>query len=276
MIESTEQAYKILDIQAKGIPYEAIDFLRNHEESEALTKKLVFALKNAYNGKEYYSDEYRIMLPAPLWYCIVAEKHLTIDLVKPLLQLFTVEEDWDLMNEQAVYLLGLLAKEHPEKTVNLVLDFIEDNIKEENKKPYLYCFEALYYAIESQFKRIYAIMDRENFHWLDHYIRVLGDLQNGETLQKFKEILPKFEGKHTAIELQYYIDVMEGKVSDFQKGTAFCEMRDPEWKNHYQHMEHIFASNQSPIDTDGKINRNDPCPCGSGKKYKQCCLKNQA
>lgn len=23
-----------------------------------------------------------------------------------------------------------------------------------------------------------------------------------------------------------------------------------------------------------KIGRNDPCPCGSGKKYKQCCQKN--
>ena len=22
-----------------------------------------------------------------------------------------------------------------------------------------------------------------------------------------------------------------------------------------------------------KIGRNDPCPCGSGKKYKQCCGK---
>ena len=24
-----------------------------------------------------------------------------------------------------------------------------------------------------------------------------------------------------------------------------------------------------------KPNRNEPCPCGSGKKYKQCCLKSQ-
>lgn len=24
-----------------------------------------------------------------------------------------------------------------------------------------------------------------------------------------------------------------------------------------------------------KIGRNDPCPCGSGKKYKQCCLSKQ-
>ncbi|HIZ71748.1 MAG TPA: SEC-C domain-containing protein [Candidatus Atopostipes pullistercoris] len=22
-----------------------------------------------------------------------------------------------------------------------------------------------------------------------------------------------------------------------------------------------------------KIGRNDPCPCGSGKKYKKCCMK---
>jgi uncharacterized protein YchJ len=24
---------------------------------------------------------------------------------------------------------------------------------------------------------------------------------------------------------------------------------------------------------DQKIGRNDPCPCGSGKKYKKCCMK---
>lgn len=24
-----------------------------------------------------------------------------------------------------------------------------------------------------------------------------------------------------------------------------------------------------------KVGRNDPCPCGSGKKFKQCCMKKQ-
>jgi uncharacterized protein len=28
-----------------------------------------------------------------------------------------------------------------------------------------------------------------------------------------------------------------------------------------------------PIKVEPKINRNDPCPCGSGKKYKKCCGK---
>ena len=27
-----------------------------------------------------------------------------------------------------------------------------------------------------------------------------------------------------------------------------------------------------PVRTAVKVGRNDPCPCGSGKKYKQCCL----
>ncbi len=26
-----------------------------------------------------------------------------------------------------------------------------------------------------------------------------------------------------------------------------------------------------PLQATGKVNRNDPCPCGSGKKYKKCC-----
>jgi preprotein translocase subunit SecA len=34
------------------------------------------------------------------------------------------------------------------------------------------------------------------------------------------------------------------------------------------------ARNQKPIRSGPKVGRNDPCPCGSGKKYKQCCGKN--
>ena len=26
-----------------------------------------------------------------------------------------------------------------------------------------------------------------------------------------------------------------------------------------------------PIQAQGKVGRNDPCPCGSGKKFKACC-----
>ena len=36
-------------------------------------------------------------------------------------------------------------------------------------------------------------------------------------------------------------------------------------------------SKRQPVRKGKKIGRNDPCPCGSGKKYKHCCLgKDQA
>ena len=33
--------------------------------------------------------------------------------------------------------------------------------------------------------------------------------------------------------------------------------------------------NKTVVNTEPKVGRNDPCPCGSGKKYKNCCGKNQ-
>jgi preprotein translocase subunit SecA len=32
-------------------------------------------------------------------------------------------------------------------------------------------------------------------------------------------------------------------------------------------------SGAGPVKREAKVGRNDPCPCGSGKKYKKCCLK---
>lgn len=28
----------------------------------------------------------------------------------------------------------------------------------------------------------------------------------------------------------------------------------------------------SKVELETKVGRNDPCPCGSGRKYKKCCL----
>jgi uncharacterized protein len=35
-----------------------------------------------------------------------------------------------------------------------------------------------------------------------------------------------------------------------------------------------FADIPNPLASAGKIGRNDPCPCGSGRKYKRCCGAN--
>jgi preprotein translocase subunit SecA len=40
-----------------------------------------------------------------------------------------------------------------------------------------------------------------------------------------------------------------------------------------EHDSTLEPQNNQPIITEKKIPRNAPCPCGSGKKYKNCCGK---
>lgn len=38
--------------------------------------------------------------------------------------------------------------------------------------------------------------------------------------------------------------------------------------------QHLAGQPEQPAPGFGKVGRNDPCPCGSGKKYKKCCGSN--
>ena len=44
---------------------------------------------------------------------------------------------------------------------------------------------------------------------------------------------------------------------------------------HSEHGEETSKEVTEPVHSGPKIGRNDPCPCGSGKKYKKCCLGTQ-
>ncbi len=52
----------------------------------------------------------------------------------------------------------------------------------------------------------------------------------------------------------------------------------PEWKNIFteEKLKQLFRGQRSSTTfvREAKIERNEPCPCGSGKKYKKCCGAN--
>ena len=52
----------------------------------------------------------------------------------------------------------------------------------------------------------------------------------------------------------------------------------PQWDAHLtpERRKELYKERKSAdtIVKGPKIGRNDPCPCGSGKKYKKCCGKN--
>jgi len=46
----------------------------------------------------------------------------------------------------------------------------------------------------------------------------------------------------------------------------------PDCDHDHHHGHHHHAPVEQFVRAAPKIGRNDPCPCGSGKKYKKCCL----
>jgi hypothetical protein len=71
-----------------------------------------------------------------------------------------------------------------------------------------------------------------------------------------------------------------GDLEDIEIKLGLREKRESEkpsmfsfLKDYENELESESINTPSPlIKTNPKIGRNDPCPCGSGKKYKKCCL----
>ena len=55
--------------------------------------------------------------------------------------------------------------------------------------------------------------------------------------------------------------------------VAQQQLIEPAVRQLFQHFLKQRAPASKPITRETpKVGRNDPCPCGSGKKYKKCCL----
>ncbi|MEP2025710.1 MAG: YchJ family protein [Reichenbachiella sp.] len=80
------------------------------------------------------------------------------------------------------------------------------------------------------------------------------------------------------------VSVAHGSVSDTKGVVEFkAYFTDPKGKKQVHHERSNFLKedenwyyldgeiNPKEIDLMKKVHRNDPCPCGSGKKYKKCC-----
>jgi uncharacterized protein YchJ len=68
----------------------------------------------------------------------------------------------------------------------------------------------------------------------------------------------------------------DGDFEDVEIRLGLREKRSkPREKNRIQKMLEAYEMEdkiQPFISTNPQTGRNDPCPCGSGKKYKKCCL----
>lgn len=132
--------------------------------------------------------------------------------------------------------------------------------------------------------------------WKEH-LATMDHLRQGIHLRGYAQKNPKQEYKREAFELfQHMLEDIKYDtiriVSNVQvqqdDSTAEQERQRREEMARRMHFEHAQAQGvesgeeeastateeQQPFVREGyKVGRNDPCPCGSGKKYKQCCGK---
>lgn len=113
------------------------------------------------------------------------------------------------------------------------------------------------------------VIDRK---WMDH-IDDMDQLRQGIGLQAYGQRDPKVEYKMTAY------DMFDSMTSAIQEDTLrlLYHVRI-EQKVEREQVAEVTGTNKDetgprkPVQrTSEKIYPNDPCPCGSGKKYKQCC-----
>ena len=111
-------------------------------------------------------------------------------------------------------------------------------------------------------------------YWMDH-IDAMSDLRQGIRLRAYAQTDPVIAYKKESL------DMFEEMIAAIQEETVRRLYSVRLQKNEEVKRERVAKGMTESVGGDGtvkkqprkvaKIGRNDPCPCGSGKKYKQCC-----
>jgi len=103
--------------------------------------------------------------------------------------------------------------------------------------------------------------------WMDH-IDAMDQLRNGINLRAYAQRDPLVEYKFEAFEA-FQIMVFSIKEDVVRYILRVKIIERPEERKMV--MNQGEDAEKKPVQVGDKIGRNDPCPCGSGKKYKKCC-----
>ena len=114
-------------------------------------------------------------------------------------------------------------------------------------------------------------------YWMDH-IDAMADLRQGIRLRAYAQTDPIIAYKKESL------DMFEDMISSIQSETVRRLYSVRLKKDQEIKRERVAKATGESVGGDGtvkkqprrvqKIGRNDPCPCGSGKKYKNCCGRN--
>ena len=120
----------------------------------------------------------------------------------------------------------------------------------------------------------YIAMSSLDGHWKEHLLS-LDHLREGIGLRGYGQKDPLREYQRESFEI--FLDMLERVKVDtvrklFAVQPARQEIQKPEMPVMFMNRSDGPGGGSDGAEQKGKkIGRNDPCPCGSGKKYKKCC-----
>lgn len=109
--------------------------------------------------------------------------------------------------------------------------------------------------------------------WMDH-LSAMDDLREGIGLRAYGQRDPLLEYRFEAYEMfqEMVNSIQEDCLSMlFRVRLGTAEVTQPKDRLAGAQLNRGEDVEREPRRVDDKVGRNDPCPCGSGKKYKKCC-----
>ncbi len=152
-----------------------------------------------------------------------------------------------------------------------------NELKDQAHKVYKQKEEAVGPSIMRELERVILLRNVDS-KWMEH-IDAMTELRNGIGLRAYGQHDPVIEYKREGF------DMFDAMVDSIREDTVrmifLAQVRRQEEPKREQVAHETSAigaddgseTKQEPRHVEKKVGRNDPCPCGSGLKYKKCCGK---
>ncbi|WNO60332.1 preprotein translocase subunit SecA [Rheinheimera sp. MMS21-TC3] len=218
------------------------------------------------------------------------------DLISQYIPPESLDEMWDIpgleQRLKADFALNLPIAQWLADDKKLFEEKLRERIQQEVENAYQLKEQMVGADVLRQFEKAIMLQSLDT-HWKEH-LAAMDHLRQGINLRGYAQKNPKQEYKREAFELfsamleNLKIDVV-GVLARVQVQAAEDVETVEEQRRKADAVPHSYehaeaeqlgaelpenateAKNPQPMIRDGvKVGRNDPCPCGSGKKYKQC------
>ncbi len=189
----------------------------------------------------------------------------------------TYAEDWNLdgINKEMLRIFGLQP--------NLTVESLEDMDRDALREDLLELVQQRYEAREQEFSEPimrdlenYILLQTVDALWKDHLLN-MDHLKEGIGLRSYGQQDPLVAYKREGHEMfqQMISRVKEETLQklfhiQIQREEQLQAMRAEQEDQPMFYGPAEGSPKQQAVRKEGKVGRNDPCPCGSGKKYKKC------